>query len=208
MPQTCRSITPSWILYIAAAFRIPLLLLFNLLHIYGIWLALYNLSCHFQMDDLKYLTVDKAAINNPVDQAGLFILHTVLSNWTYCRLGDKATCLGTRSTEWLRACQHQGCTFCEHACLAYCSVSLYLQEPTPETYIVELDSGKQVTCQRDDTQRTNPPKFDKSEDMADLTWVLVLRLLAVTYVMHTVDVWMKRPCCTIWGSATTVDWFM
>jgi len=34
---------------------------------------------------------------------------------------------------------------------------------------VELESGKILTLPRDDIQKMNPPKFDKAEDMADLT---------------------------------------
>jgi len=34
---------------------------------------------------------------------------------------------------------------------------------------VELESGKVLTLPRDDIQKTNPPRFDKAEDMADLT---------------------------------------
>ena len=34
---------------------------------------------------------------------------------------------------------------------------------------VELDGGRKVTLSKDDIQRMNPPKFDKVEDMADLT---------------------------------------
>lgn len=38
-----------------------------------------------------------------------------------------------------------------------------------DTLVVELESGKQHTFSRDDVQKTNPPKFDKIEDMAELT---------------------------------------
>lgn len=35
---------------------------------------------------------------------------------------------------------------------------------------VELaETGKRITIQRDDIQKMNPPKFDKVEDMAELT---------------------------------------
>eukprot|EP00111_Clytia_hemisphaerica_P001275 TCONS_00003639-protein len=35
--------------------------------------------------------------------------------------------------------------------------------------VVKYDAGKQATFHKDDIQRMNPPKFDKVEDMADLT---------------------------------------
>ena len=35
--------------------------------------------------------------------------------------------------------------------------------------MVKYDAGKQATFHKDDIQRMNPPKFDKVEDMADLT---------------------------------------
>ena len=40
-----------------------------------------------------------------------------------------------------------------------------------DRYIVELSSGKKVYVEKDDIQKMNPPKFDKVEDMAELTWL-------------------------------------
>ena len=33
------------------------------------------------------------------------------------------------------------------------------------------DTGRQVTISRDDVQKANPPKFDKIEDMSELTYL-------------------------------------
>eukprot|EP00112_Aurelia_sp_Birch-Aquarium-sp1_P012183 Seg2560.3 transcript_id=Seg2560.3/GoldUCD/mRNA.D3Y31 product=Myosin-11 protein_id=Seg2560.3/GoldUCD/D3Y31 len=38
-----------------------------------------------------------------------------------------------------------------------------------EKVVVEMDGGRKLTLSKDDIQRMNPPKFDKVEDMADLT---------------------------------------
>ena len=38
-----------------------------------------------------------------------------------------------------------------------------------DTVVVQLASGKQHIVSTDDVQKTNPPKFEKSEDMAELT---------------------------------------
>ncbi|KAL3100970.1 hypothetical protein niasHS_001430 [Heterodera schachtii] len=41
-----------------------------------------------------------------------------------------------------------------------------------ETYTVELcENGQQTKLSKDDCEKMNPPKFDKVEDMADLTWL-------------------------------------
>uniref|UniRef100_A0A183CL57 Myosin heavy chain n=1 Tax=Globodera pallida TaxID=36090 RepID=A0A183CL57_GLOPA len=41
-----------------------------------------------------------------------------------------------------------------------------------ETYTVELcENGQQMKLSKDDCEKMNPPKFDKVEDMADLTWL-------------------------------------
>ena len=34
---------------------------------------------------------------------------------------------------------------------------------------IKLDSGKEQNVPKDDVQKMNPPKFDKVEDMAELT---------------------------------------
>jgi myosin heavy chain 9/10/11/14 len=43
------------------------------------------------------------------------------------------------------------------------------QEQTDGRLIVEKVNGKQLVIHRDDTQRVNPPKFTKAEDMSELT---------------------------------------
>lgn len=40
-----------------------------------------------------------------------------------------------------------------------------------DTMLVGLASGKELTVAADDVQKANPPKFNKSEDMADLTYL-------------------------------------
>ena len=44
-----------------------------------------------------------------------------------------------------------------------------IKQEKKEEYVVEFEGGKRRTVLKDDIQRMNPPKFDKVEDMADLT---------------------------------------
>lgn len=46
--------------------------------------------------------------------------------------------------------------------------SASIQEEKGDSVIVFVE-GKKATFHKDDIQRMNPPKFDKSEDMSDLT---------------------------------------
>ena len=43
------------------------------------------------------------------------------------------------------------------------------QEQINGQLLVELENGKRITIHKDDTQRVNPPKFDRVEDMSELT---------------------------------------
>ena len=52
----------------------------------------------------------------------------------------------------------------EHICITF----KIIQE-RGDTVVVQLASGKQQVVSTDDVQKTNPPKFEKSEDMAELT---------------------------------------
>lgn len=44
-----------------------------------------------------------------------------------------------------------------------------IKQEKKEEYVIELEGGKRRSVSKDDIQRMNPPKFDKVEDMADLT---------------------------------------
>ncbi|ULT80565.1 hypothetical protein L3Y34_010855 [Caenorhabditis briggsae] len=47
-----------------------------------------------------------------------------------------------------------------------------IKKESNDEFLVELcDSGRQVTISRDDVQKANPPKFDKIEDMSELTYL-------------------------------------
>ena len=55
-----------------------------------------------------------------------------------------------------------------HESLGFVSASI--KKDRGEEVEVEIsDSGKRVLVAKDDIQKMNPPKFDKEEDMADLT---------------------------------------
>jgi myosin protein heavy chain len=43
------------------------------------------------------------------------------------------------------------------------------QEQADGQLVVDLENGKRITIYKDDTQRVNPPKFSKVEDMSELT---------------------------------------
>ena len=85
--------------------------------------------------DLKYLLVDRNAINDPTKQA----------EWTQKRL------------VWV---PHENQGF----------VSASIKKDRGEEVEVDItETGKRVLVSKDDIQKMNPPKFDKIEDMADLT---------------------------------------
>ena len=48
-------------------------------------------------------------------------------------------------------------------------VAASVKEEKKDQAVVELEGGKRKTVNKDDIQRMNPPKFEKVEDMADLT---------------------------------------
>lgn len=44
-----------------------------------------------------------------------------------------------------------------------------VKEEKGDKVVCEIEGGKKLTFHKDDIQRMNPPKFEKVEDMADLT---------------------------------------
>lgn len=48
-------------------------------------------------------------------------------------------------------------------------VAASVKDDKKDSVVVELEGGKRKTVNKDDIQRMNPPKFEKVEDMADLT---------------------------------------
>lgn len=44
-----------------------------------------------------------------------------------------------------------------------------VEERGDEVVVQVQETGKRITCNKDDVQKMNPPKFDKVEDMAELT---------------------------------------
>uniref|UniRef100_A0A915D245 Myosin heavy chain n=1 Tax=Ditylenchus dipsaci TaxID=166011 RepID=A0A915D245_9BILA len=52
----------------------------------------------------------------------------------------------------------------------FVAASIKEEVPGSETYVVELvETGQRMKVSKDDCQKMNPPRFDKVEDMADLT---------------------------------------
>lgn len=85
--------------------------------------------------DLKYLSVDRNAFNDPATQA----------EWTQKRL------------VWI---PHENQGF----------VAAGIKGERGDSVEVEMvETGKRTLVNKDDIQKMNPPKFDKVEDMADLT---------------------------------------
>ena len=48
-------------------------------------------------------------------------------------------------------------------------VAASVKEEKGDKVVCEIDGGRRQTYHKDDIQRMNPPKFEKVEDMADLT---------------------------------------
>lgn len=48
-------------------------------------------------------------------------------------------------------------------------VAASMKDDKKDPVTVELEGGKRKTVNKDDIQKMNPPKFEKVEDMADLT---------------------------------------
>ena len=48
-------------------------------------------------------------------------------------------------------------------------VAASMKDDKKDQVVVELEGGKRKTVNKDDVQKMNPPKFEKVEDMADLT---------------------------------------
>lgn len=85
--------------------------------------------------DMKYLSVDRNAFNDPATQA----------EWTQKRL------------VWI---PHENQGF----------VAAGIKGERGDSVEVEMvETGKRTLVNKDDIQKMNPPKFDKVEDMADLT---------------------------------------
>lgn len=49
--------------------------------------------------------------------------------------------------------------------------SNFRRETNDEVLVELVDTSRQVTISRDDVQKANPPKFDKIEDMSELTYL-------------------------------------
>lgn len=80
-------------------------------------------------------------------------------------------------------------------------VAASVKEDKKDQAVVELEGGKRKTVNKDDIQKMNPPKFEKVEDMADLTCLneaSVLHNLKDRYFSGLIYVsdllFLKRPC--------------
>lgn len=83
---------------------------------------------------MRYLVVDRAAIQDPV----------ALAEWS------------SKKLVWIPD-EKEG------------FVAASIKDEKNEECVVEVDGGKRRKVNKDDIQRMNPPKFEKVEDMADLT---------------------------------------
>jgi myosin protein heavy chain len=99
-------------------------------------------------DELRYLKVPRASVNNPADQAA----------WAQTK------------TVWVPD-EKDGFVIgrVKNVCCFLIGLSAIVLQENADMVEVELESGKRMTASRDDVQKTNPPKFDKIEDMAELT---------------------------------------
>ncbi len=109
--------------------------------------------------DLKYLVVDRHAFNDPTKQVMLehvpHILGTDILDVRFPLL---------LQAEWTQ----KRLVWVPHETLGFVSASI--KKDRGEEVEVEItESSKRVLVAKDDIQKMNPPKFDKEEDMADLT---------------------------------------
>lgn len=58
-----------------------------------------------------------------------------------------------------------------HAEQGFVTGSVKGENAAKEEVIVELEDGSRQTVPKDDVQKMNPPKFDKVEDMSELTFL-------------------------------------
>ena len=70
-------------------------------------------------------------------------------------------------------------------------LSVSVKEDKGDSVVVELDGGQKKTVQKDDVQKMNPPKFEKVEDMAELSFLneaSVLHNLSARYYSNLIYV--------------------
>lgn len=131
------------------------------------------------MEEMKYLAVDRASIADPAAQA----------KWSAKKL------------VWIPDDEHG-------------FVAASVKDDKKDQVVVELEGGKRKTVNKDDIQRMNPPKFEKVEDMADLTCLNEASVLhnlkdryysGLIYVSDFLFLKVLFHLVVVWGS---VPWFV
>ncbi|KAI8612962.1 hypothetical protein BC830DRAFT_516930 [Chytriomyces sp. MP71] len=67
-----------------------------------------------------------------------------------------------------------------------------------DNVVVEFQDGSKRTLNANDTEKMNPPKFDKVEDMASLTYLneaSVIHNLRMRYLSNSIYVSFRGPSC-------------
>ena len=72
-----------------------------------------------------------------------------------------------------------------------------MKEENGDKVVVMVEGGKKCTFHRDDLQRMNPPKFDKVEDMAELTCLNEASVLHNIKDRYFSDLIYVSICCTV-----------
>lgn len=81
---------------------------------------------------------------------------------------DKKTLAGAAAqTEWAS----KRFVWVPHADQGFIQGSVKSENTAKEELVVELEDGTRQTVHKDDVQKMNPPKFDKVEDMSELTFL-------------------------------------
>ena len=81
---------------------------------------------------------------------------------------DKNTLAGAAAqTEW----SSKRYVWVPHADQGFVQGSVKSENAAKEELVVELEIGTRQTIPKDDVQKMNPPKFDKVEDMSELTFL-------------------------------------
>nr|WEL12769.1 myosin class II [Halisarca dujardinii] len=79
-------------------------------------------------------------------------------------------------------------------------LSVSVKETKGDSLLVELDGGQQRTVSKDDVQKMNPPKFEKVEDMAELSFLneaSVLHNLSARYYSNLIYTYSGLFCVVV-----------
>uniref|UniRef100_A0A0N4ZTS6 Myosin heavy chain n=1 Tax=Parastrongyloides trichosuri TaxID=131310 RepID=A0A0N4ZTS6_PARTI len=101
--------------------------------------------------------------NNPIDKKSI-LAQTMESSLSVLRVKRDALNDPSMQAEWSK----KRLVWVPHEKEGFVVGSI-IEDRSNDIEVEILDTGKRITLSKDDCQKMNPPKFDKVEDMADLT---------------------------------------